>query len=130
LSEATLTETPIGIRLARHVVGTLFALALLSPSLYLWSPSELPGFVAASFALVWGAAAVLSGLWWLFFTRRSKGRVIRNAIALAWALTLVLLLGYWQPTQYGTAVGYLLLAVMVVGGAAYTALKVLPKEKD
>ena len=130
MRESTATETSLALRVTRHLVGSLFLIGLLNPATHDGPVKDAPMFIAVVFALVWGAAAVVSGLWWLFFTKHAKGRFITVSIWIAWILTFLMLLGFWQQTMYAPTVNVIALALLATGGLGLLAFKLLPKGDD
>ncbi len=48
-----------------------------------------------NFIMLQGIAAVIVGLVWLFFTKKSKGKVVKNWRWTCWALMGLWLVGSW-----------------------------------
>lgn len=83
------------IVLGRHVVGVTVLMLAQRPSAYRTGEFAVAWIAAA--ALVLGAAAIITGLAWLFFTRRESGRVVRTFAITAWTAAVLVLLGQWGP---------------------------------
>lgn len=121
---APVVPTNEWIIVARHVVGIGLVL-LIRP-------------LADNFAILWAGAvavvllgaSVIAGLWWLFFTSSSRGKVLRNFANAGWALAILLTLGLWSGTTVGQVLGAIVLIALFIGGVAQVVNKVAAKHGD
>jgi nitrogen fixation/metabolism regulation signal transduction histidine kinase len=90
--------TPAWLLAMRHAVAMLFVLAATHLEFYTNSgmSEEAWWTLCVKTALIVVVAAVLSGLWALFFTARSRGRISANYVRLMWVLVALIEFGEWS----------------------------------
>lgn len=93
MEQATAEQPSTGLRLGRHAVGIMIA-ALANPMIYFGTHKALVWL--ATWAPVLIATAVIYGLLTLFLTQRARAAWPGGAIALAWVLLLLIVVGNWM----------------------------------
>jgi hypothetical protein len=82
------------IVLARHIVGPAIVLMFMNPAFYADTSFWLAWVIVV--LIVDGIAAVITGLAWLFFTKKEQGKAQQSFIASMWAVTFFELFGQWR----------------------------------
>lgn len=109
--------------LARHVVGLVIVIGVLNPYLYFSQDTAYAMlWWLVSCATIIGAAALLTALWALFFTARSRGHELSNYLGLHWTLAALILVGTWSSTPLANEVGTIT-AILLVIAIVYVAVR-------
>lgn len=100
MEQATAAQPSSALRLGRHAVGIMIA-ALGNPMIYFGTDNALVWLATWGPVLI--ATAAIYGLLTLFLTRRARAAWPGGAIALAWVLLLLLVVGNWMNYREATS---------------------------
>lgn len=94
MTSPSISLSPRSIVFWRHVVGITVVLMAQHPRLYETGMMFL-GLWLSTVAIALGGAALVTGLAYLFFTAKTKGRAWRLFIVVAWGIAIFQLFGEW-----------------------------------